>query len=165
MLLERTKHETRLKENIQSKIVSFEELNLKLKYREKKVVVHCHGVFDLLHIGHIKHFQQAKKLGDIVVVTLTPDRYVNKGPNRPCFTEKLRAEAIAALDVVALGLAQVADEGVGVTEHPGLADAGQALVGVDLHVGEVPPWSADHVRTDCGDAHDSCPLRRRIRPV
>ncbi|MBI4596076.1 MAG: adenylyltransferase/cytidyltransferase family protein, partial [Candidatus Tectomicrobia bacterium] len=67
---------------------------------ESKKMVHCHGVFDLLHIGHIRHFEQAKKLGDTLVVTVTPDRYVNKGPHRPAFTEDLRAEAIAALDCV-----------------------------------------------------------------
>jgi rfaE bifunctional protein kinase chain/domain/rfaE bifunctional protein nucleotidyltransferase chain/domain len=65
-----------------------------------KKIVHCHGVFDLLHIGHIKHFNQAKKLGDILVVTLTADQYVNKGPHRPAFTQELRAEAIAALECV-----------------------------------------------------------------
>jgi cytidyltransferase-like protein len=54
----------------------------------------------LLHIGHIRHFEQAKKLGDILVVTLTPDEHVNKGPNRPAFKQELRAEAIAALDCV-----------------------------------------------------------------
>ena len=59
-----------------------------------------HGVFDLLHIGHIRHFQSAKKLGDILVATVTPDEYVNKGPHRPAFEEKLRAESIAALDTV-----------------------------------------------------------------
>jgi len=66
----------------------------------KKKVVHCHGIFDLQHIGHIRHFQQAKKLGDILVVTVTQDKYVNKGPHRPAFTEDLRAESIAALDCV-----------------------------------------------------------------
>jgi len=70
-----------------------------LRANDKKVV-HCHGVFDLLHIGHIRHFNLAKKHGDILVVTVTPDRYVNKGPHRPAFTEHLRAEAIAALDCV-----------------------------------------------------------------
>lgn len=67
---------------------------------ERKKIVHCHGVFDLLHIGHIRHLEQAKKLGDVLVVTVTPDRYVNKGPHRPVFNEELRAEAIAALDCV-----------------------------------------------------------------
>jgi rfaE bifunctional protein nucleotidyltransferase chain/domain len=62
-----------------------------------KRVVHCHGVFDLLHIGHIRHFEQAKKLGDVLVVTLTPDRFVNKGIGRPAFTEALRAEFLASL--------------------------------------------------------------------
>ena len=71
----------------------------KEKNKGKKIVL-CHGVFDLLHIGHIKHFVEAKSLGDILVVTLTPDIYVNKGPNRPAFSEKLRIEAIAALNTV-----------------------------------------------------------------
>ncbi|MBX9622897.1 MAG: adenylyltransferase/cytidyltransferase family protein [Gemmataceae bacterium] len=60
-------------------------------------VVHCHGVFDLLHIGHVRHFEQAKKLGDVLVVTLTPDRFVNKGVGRPAFTDALRAEFLASL--------------------------------------------------------------------
>ena len=69
------------------KIVSIEVLEKiisKLKAKGKKVVL-CHGVFDLLHIGHIKHFKEAKNQGDVLIVTLTPDKYVNKGPNRPAF--------------------------------------------------------------------------------
>jgi rfaE bifunctional protein kinase chain/domain/rfaE bifunctional protein nucleotidyltransferase chain/domain len=62
-----------------------------------KNVVQCHGVFDLLHVGHIRHFEEARAHGDILIVTLTPDRYVGKGPNRPAFPEELRAEALAAL--------------------------------------------------------------------
>lgn len=65
-----------------------------------KKVVHCHGVFDLLHIGHIRHLEQARRMGDLLVVTITPDRFVDKGPHRPAFTERLRAEAIASLGVV-----------------------------------------------------------------
>src|SRR6476469_5620263 len=65
-----------------------------------KRVVHCHGVFDLLHIGHVRHFEQAKQLGDVLVVTLTPDRFVNKGLGRPAFTETLRAEFLASLACV-----------------------------------------------------------------
>jgi rfaE bifunctional protein kinase chain/domain/rfaE bifunctional protein nucleotidyltransferase chain/domain len=78
---------------------SLAQLLVSLRANGKKIV-HCHGVFDLLHIGHIRHFEQAKTLGDVLIVTITPDRYVNKGPHRPAFPETLRTEAIAALDCV-----------------------------------------------------------------
>lgn len=70
-----------------------------LKSRGRKIV-YCHGCFDLMHIGHIKYFQASKKMGDILVVTLTPDIYVDKGPGRPVFNQDLRAESIAALECV-----------------------------------------------------------------
>ena len=54
---------------------------------EGKKIVHCHGCFDLMHPGHIKYFQAAKKMGDILVVTVTPDTYVDKGPDRPVFKQ------------------------------------------------------------------------------
>src|SRR5262245_20757123 len=78
---------------------------LKEQRARGKRIAHCHGVFDLLHIGHIRHFEQARRLGDLLVVTLTPDRWVNKGPHRPAFHEDLRAEMLASLaciDYVAL---------------------------------------------------------------
>src|SRR5437016_229254 len=89
-------------------------LSKSLRAKGKKVV-QCHGVFDLLHIGHIRHFEQAKKLGDVLVVTLTRDPYVNKGPHRPVFAQDLRAEAIAALgcvDYVALNETPMAVEAI-----------------------------------------------------
>ena len=64
---------------------------------KSKIVVHCHGGFDLLHIGHIKYFQEAKSMGDVLVVTITPDRFLRKRPGLPAFNEKHRTEAIAAL--------------------------------------------------------------------
>lgn len=84
------------------KVRSLEELAVELEVRrsEHRRIVHCHGVFDVLHIGHIRHFEQAKKLGDILVVTVTPDRFVNKGAGRPAFGQDLRAEFIAALSCV-----------------------------------------------------------------
>ena len=81
---------------------SLEELSgiLAKQKSSGKKIVQCHGVFDLLHIGHIRHFEQAKALGDVLVVTITPDHFVNKGPSRPAFGEQLRAEAVLALDCV-----------------------------------------------------------------
>ena len=71
----------------------------RLKARGKRVV-HCHGVFDLVHPGHIRHFELAKREGDVLVVTVTPDGHVNKGPGRPIFTHHLRAESVASLQCV-----------------------------------------------------------------
>ncbi len=65
-----------------------------------KCVVHCHGVFDLIHPGHVRHLTAAKREGDLLIVTVTPDQYVNKGPGRPLFNQHLRAESLAALQCV-----------------------------------------------------------------
>lgn len=84
------------------KILGLQELKGKLESlkTEGKKIVHCHGCFDFMHPGHIKYFQAAKKMGDILVITVTPDAYVDKGPDRPVFNQDLRAESIAALECV-----------------------------------------------------------------
>ncbi len=63
-------------------------------------VVLAHGVFDILHVGHKRHLDIGKRHGDLLIVTLTTDKFVNKGPDRPVFAEKLRAEMVAALECV-----------------------------------------------------------------
>jgi rfaE bifunctional protein nucleotidyltransferase chain/domain len=70
-----------------------------LKARGKKVVL-CHGCFDLMHPGHIKYLQAARRMGDVLVVTVTPDAFVDKGNGRPAFNQTLRAESLAALECV-----------------------------------------------------------------
>lgn len=60
----------------------------------------AHGCFDLLHPGHIKHLEEAKKLGDRLVVSVTADKYVGKGIGRPHFSEEERANALRALACV-----------------------------------------------------------------
>jgi cytidyltransferase-like protein len=65
-----------------------------------KTIVQCHGTFDLIHPGHIVHFEEAKALGDILVVTITDENNVNKGPGRPFFNDQLRAQSISALSFV-----------------------------------------------------------------
>lgn len=67
---------------------------------KKEIVVLAHGTFDLLHIGHLRHLRLAKRHGSILVVTITADAYVNKGPGRPVFSETMRAEMLAALEFV-----------------------------------------------------------------
>lgn len=76
-----------------------EKVVTKLK-EDGMMIVHCHGVFDLLHPGHIKHFEAARREGDVLIVTVTEDAYVGKGPGRPLFNQRLRAETIAELECV-----------------------------------------------------------------
>ena len=85
-----------------TKVLSLDELEKKVDElrQEGKRVVMCHGAFDLMHNGHIRHLQRTKDEGDALVVTLTGDAYIMKGPGRPVFSEKLRAETIAALACV-----------------------------------------------------------------
>ncbi len=84
------------------KIVELENLAGKIGAlkSEGKKIAHCHGCFDLMHPGHIKYFQAARKMGDVLVVTVTPDIWVDKEPGRPVFNQNLRAESIAALECV-----------------------------------------------------------------
>lgn len=87
---------------INDKIKNLDELAVIIQQlqAEGKKVAHCHGAFDLMHLGHIKHFEAAKKIADVLIVTITQDQYVNKGPGRPVFTERLRADAVASLACV-----------------------------------------------------------------
>jgi len=86
----------------QNKIKPLDELadELSKLKADGHVVVHSHGLFDLVHPGHVRHLAAAKRTGDVLVVTITPDRYVNKGPHRPAFSEHLRAESLASLQDV-----------------------------------------------------------------
>lgn len=63
-------------------------------------VVLCHGCFDIVHPGHLRHLRQARALGDVLVVTLTGDAHIGKGAGRPLIPQELRAENLAALDLV-----------------------------------------------------------------
>ena len=81
------------------KIADLAERVREQKARGRKIIL-CHGCFDLMHPGHIKYFQAARKMGDVLVVTISPDIYVDKGEGRPVFGQDLRAESIAALECV-----------------------------------------------------------------
>lgn len=84
------------------KIFSVDNLKKELKKPKynKKIIGLCHGVFDPMHLGHIKHFQEAKKKCDILIVSITSDKFVFKGPGRPKFDQFERMESIAALQIV-----------------------------------------------------------------
>lgn len=87
-----------------SKIKNIEELKkvvTELKKQNKKIVT-TNGVFDILHIGHIRYLQEAKRLGDVLIVAINSDFSTKqiKDQKRPLNNEKDRAETLAALECV-----------------------------------------------------------------
>jgi len=86
------------------KIISWEQLKEEVKKWQTSglKVVFTNGCFDLLHIGHIRYLQAAKKYGDKLIVAINSDRSVReiKGERRPIISENERAEIVAALDCV-----------------------------------------------------------------
>ena len=82
------------------KILNIQNLEKKLSKKSKNKIVHCHGVFDILHYEHINYLSYSKSKGDILIVSITADKFVNKGFKRPFFNENIRAESLAALQAV-----------------------------------------------------------------
>lgn len=86
--------------NVRS-LKEIEEIVKRAKNNEKKIVT-TNGCFDILHIGHLKNLEEAKKLGDLLIVGINSDRSVRafKGSKRPIIPQDERAELVAALSPV-----------------------------------------------------------------
>jgi cytidyltransferase-like protein len=81
------------------KLVTIDDLpRLRERFRDRRIV-QCHGAFDLVHIGHLIHFDEARSLGDILVVTITADQHITK-KRAVTFTQEHRARQVAALEIV-----------------------------------------------------------------
>jgi len=63
-------------------------------------VIMCHGVFDVVHPGHVRHLLYAKSKADILVASITADKHITKGVHRPHVTQDLRAVNLAAFEMV-----------------------------------------------------------------
>src|SRR5262245_53225296 len=90
-----------LLERYRHKIKSPEELRdiIGPRPREKQVIM-CHGVFDVVHPGHVRHLLYAKSKADILVASITADRHIAKGTHRPHVPQDLRAVNLAAFEAV-----------------------------------------------------------------
>ncbi len=88
--------------SINNKILPINDLIAKVTalQQEGKVVAQSHGIFDLIHPGHINHLNMAKKKADVLIVTVIKDKNVRRGPGRPIFTDQLRLENIASMEQV-----------------------------------------------------------------
>ena len=88
-------------DNYKRKLKSRDELLVALGPRPRnKTIIMCHGTFDLVHPGHVRHLMYAKSQGDILIASLTSDEFISKADYRPFVPEQLRAMNLAALEVV-----------------------------------------------------------------
>ena len=91
----------RLAGDYRRKVKTVDELCAALGPRPRdRTVVMCHGVFDLVHPGHIRHLVYAKEKADILVASLTADAHITKAQYRPFVPQDLRALNLAALEMV-----------------------------------------------------------------
>ena len=101
--------------NIESKIIPFEKAAQffeELRKRKKQqTVALCHGCFDIVHPGHIRHLKFAREQGTFLVVSITPDSCIQKGSFRPYVPQDLRAENLAALEIVSAVIIAPGDTG------------------------------------------------------
>lgn len=90
-----------LTQQYQHKVKTIDELVRILGDRPRgKKVIMCHGVFDVVHPGHLRHLIYAKSKADLLVASLTADRHITKGVHRPHVPQELRALNLAAFEVV-----------------------------------------------------------------
>ncbi len=90
-----------LQDKYKYKIKKISELKkIKKNFLGKKKIILCHGVFDVVHPGHIRHLIYAKTKADILIVSVTADKFIKKGVYRPHIPEDLRALNIAAFEMV-----------------------------------------------------------------
>ena len=83
-----------------NKILSVNDTNKINKIKSLGTIVLCHGVFDIIHEGHINHFKFAKKFANTLIVSVTNDRFVNKGPGKPNFNIYSRINMLINLKIV-----------------------------------------------------------------
>ena len=91
----------KIKNKYSKKITSLEKLNKIIGKRPRKQkVILCHGNFDVVHPGHLRHLIYAKSKADLLIVSITADRHIQKGTYRPFVPENLRALNLAAFEMV-----------------------------------------------------------------
>lgn len=125
------------------KIISPEQIRevIGTRPREKKVIM-CHGTFDVVHPGHVRHLLYAKTKADIVIASLTADEHIKKGNMRPYVPEALRAMNLAALEMVDY---VVVDRDPTPLKNLALIQPDYFAKGYEYTAGAVPPKTQEEI--------------------
>ena len=90
-----------MKIDYRHKVKTLEDLAAAIGPRPRtKTVIMCHGMFDIVHPGHLRHLMYAKEKADLLIASLTADVHATKAAFRPYVPQELRASNLAALEVV-----------------------------------------------------------------
>jgi rfaE bifunctional protein kinase chain/domain len=90
-----------MKRDYHDKIKTLEELGAEIGRRPRlKSVIMCHGAFDIVHPGHLRHLMYAKEKADLLIASITADAHIAKANHRPFVPQELRAANLAALEIV-----------------------------------------------------------------
>ncbi|HEV8473636.1 MAG TPA: PfkB family carbohydrate kinase [Methylomirabilota bacterium] len=126
------------------KIKSPHELAALLGRRpRRRTVIMCHGTFDIVHPGHLRHLMYAKEKADVLVASVTADEHISKGPFRPYVPQELRAANLAALEFVDY---VVIDRNATPVENIGIVQPDYFAKGFEYQSDPLPPKTAEEVR-------------------
>ena len=107
-----------------------------------KSVIMCHGVFDIVHPGHLRHLMYAKQKADILVASVTADTHILKADHRPYIPQELRAENLAALEMVDY---VIVDPNPTPIEHIKVLQPDYFAKGYEYFAGGVPPKTQEEM--------------------
>ena len=85
---------------MKNKVFDLKRISYLRKKKPNLKIGLAHGVFDLLHFGHVKHLQAAKNNCDILIVSITSAKFVKKGPDRPYYNDQERLNFLSSLEFV-----------------------------------------------------------------
>lgn len=132
-----------LTEKYRHKIKTVEELRALLgKLPRKKKVIMCHGVFDVVHPGHVRHLLYAKTKAEILVASITADRHISKGQHRPHVPQELRALNLAAFEMIDY---VIVDKNATPIENISLLQPDFFAKGYEYTAGALPPKTQEEV--------------------
>src|SRR3954464_14151436 len=134
-----------MKHDYTTKIKTLDDLRQAIgsRPRERKVIM-CHGTFDIVHPGHLRHLMYAKEKADLLIASVTADAHIMKANHRPYVPQELRAANLAALEMVDF---VIVDPNATPIEHLQVLQPDFFAKGYEYFANGVPPKTQEEMDT------------------